>query len=115
MEVAPWPHSPLARLFDAEVFSCVVGLVKPEPAIYTACLTSLDLEAHECLFVGDDGSDELAGARAVGMSPVFVSAVMAELWPERIQERLAQCNHHVRIVPEVLALVGIQEASGTDG
>ena len=58
---------------------------------------------------------ELAGARAVGMSPVFVSGVMAELWPERIQERLAQCDHHVRSIPEVLALIGVQEAPGGGG
>ena len=115
MEVAPWAHSPLAGLFDAEVFSCVVGFVKPEPEIYTACLTSLDLEAHECLFVGDGGSDELAGARAVGMSPVFVSGVMAELWPERIPEKLAQCDHHVRTISEVLHLVSIGESSAAGG
>src|SRR5262245_6726042 len=26
MEAAPWPNSPLAGLFDVEVFSCAVGL-----------------------------------------------------------------------------------------
>ncbi len=107
MEVAPWRDSPLAGLFDAEIFSCAVGCVKPEPAIFEQCLLKLGLTGAECLYVGDGGSDELVGARAAGMSPVFLSGVMAELWPERIPERLAQCDHHVTRVPELLALPSI--------
>lgn len=111
MEIAPWSASPLAGLFDAEVFSCVAGHVKPEAAIYRLCLAELNLAGSDCLFVGDGGSNELEGARAAGMSPVFVSGVMAELWPERIPERLAQADHHVRNIPEILALVGLDESA----
>src|SRR6266542_6083176 len=68
MEVAPWPTCPLAGLFDVELFSCEVGLVKPEPAIYVRCIEALGVSPAECLFVGDGGSNELAGARAAGMS-----------------------------------------------
>jgi len=46
-EVATWPNCPLAGLFDAEVFSCHVGSVKPEAAIYGECLTQLGLAASE--------------------------------------------------------------------
>ena len=108
MEVAPWCGSPLAGLFDAEIFSCAVGCVKPEPAIFAECLLKLGLTGAECLYVGDGGSDELVGARAAGMSPVFLSGVMAELWPERIPERLAQCDHHITRVPELLVLLGLR-------
>ena len=110
MEAAPWDGSPLAGLFDAEIFSCRVGHVKPEPAIYQACLDVLGLQGGECLFVGDGGSNELSGARAAGMTPVFMSGIMQELWPERIPERLAQCDHHVRSIREVLALLGVEDA-----
>jgi putative hydrolase of the HAD superfamily len=102
MEVAAWGDCPLAGLFDAEVFSCMVGCVKPERKIYDDCLRRLGLSAEECLFVGDGGSNELAGARDAGMSTVFVSGVIAELWPERVQQRLSLCDHHVEQVPEVL-------------
>ncbi len=87
MEVAPWPTCPLAGLFDVELFSCEVGLVKPEPAIYVRCIEALGVSPAECLFVGDGGSNELAGARAAGMSTAFVSGVMASLWPDRVEER----------------------------
>ena len=107
MEAAAWDDSPLAGLFDAEVFSCKVGCVKPERSIYEHCLRSLGLAADECLFVGDGGSNELSGAKDVGMSTVFVSGVMAELWPELVPERLSQCDHHIEQVPEVLTLLGL--------
>ena len=54
MEVEAWHDCPLAGLFDAEVFSCEIGCVKPEPAIYEHCLQALGVSASECLFVGDD-------------------------------------------------------------
>ena len=99
MEVAAWDDCPLAGLFDAEVFSCVAGCAKPERAIYETCLQALELSAAECLFVGDGGSNELAGAREVGMPTVFISGVIAELWPERVQQRLSSCDHHVERIP----------------
>ena len=105
VEVAAWDDSALAGMFDAEIFSCDVGCVKPERAIYEKCLHALGLPAKECLFVGDGGSNELAGAKAVGMSTVFVSGVMAEIWPERVEALLAQCDHHVERVPQVLNLL----------
>ena len=38
------------------------------------------------------------------MSPVL-SGVMAELWPERIPDMLAQCGHTVRSKPDLMPLV----------
>jgi putative hydrolase of the HAD superfamily len=107
MEAAPWPTSPLAGLFDVELFSCAVGLVKPEPAIYARCVEALGVSPRECLFVGDGGSNELVGAKAAGMSTVFVSGVMAQLWPERIEERRAISDHHVERIPELLSLLDL--------
>jgi putative hydrolase of the HAD superfamily len=63
-----WPHSPLAARFDVVVFSCDVGLAKPDPAIYRAAADRLGADPTECVFVGDGADDELAGAAAVGMT-----------------------------------------------
>jgi putative hydrolase of the HAD superfamily len=105
MEVAAWADSPMSGLFDSEVFSCDAGCVKPEAAIYDRCLRELGLRGEECLFIGDGGSNELAGAKEAGMTAVFVSGVVAELWPDSVSRRLAQSDHHVRAVPDVLSLL----------
>ncbi|WP_375490525.1 HAD family hydrolase [uncultured Jatrophihabitans sp.] len=68
---------PIAPYVDAPVFSFVTGERKPDPANYLACCAQLGVEPAECLYVGDGGSNELAGARAVGMRPVHL-AVTAE-------------------------------------
>jgi len=107
MEVASWADCPLAGLFDFEVFSCEVGLVKPEPTIYRTCLDGLALSPQECIYVGDGGSNELVGAREVGLTTVFVSGVIAELWPERIPARMAIADHHIKDLPEILPLLGL--------
>ena len=104
-DVAAYAGSPLAGLFDVEVFSCDVGCAKPEAQIYHACLQALGLGASDCIFVGDGDSDELAGAKAVGLRTVFVSGVIAELWPERIAPRLGVADHHVEHAWEVERLV----------
>lgn len=107
MEVASWKGCPLTGLFDSEVFSCEAGLVKPEPAIYRKCLDELGLQAGECMFVGDGGSNELAGAKEVGLTTVFVSGVIAELWPERIPQRIKGSDHHLEWASQVPGLLGI--------
>ena len=107
MEVEAWHDCPLAGLFDAEVFSCEVGCVKPEPAIYERCLKQLGVSAGACVFVGDGGSNELAGARNLGLTTVFVSGVTAELWPERVEERMSLADYHVERVPEMIGLLGL--------
>ena len=98
----------MAEHFDFEVFSCDVGLVKPEPTIYRTCLDGLALSAQECIYVGDGGSNELIGAREVGLRTVFVSGVIAELWPERIPARMEIADHHIKDLPEILPLLGLQ-------
>ncbi|WP_433392117.1 HAD family hydrolase [Micromonospora sp. KLBMP9576] len=63
-----WPQNPLAHRFDVTVFSCDVGLSKPDPAIYRLAAERLGVGPAECVFVGDGADGELAGAAAVGMT-----------------------------------------------
>ena len=110
-EVETWQHCPLAGLFDSEIFSCEVGHVKPEPEIFRKCIDALGREPGECWFAGDGGSNELIGAKQVGMTTVFVSGVIAELWPEYVPQRIPIADHHVAWVPEILGLVGLADAN----
>jgi putative hydrolase of the HAD superfamily len=53
-------------LFDRLFFSCELGLMKPELAIFESCLRGLGAPGGECLFV-DDAAENVRGARAAGM------------------------------------------------
>ena len=54
------------ELFDALIFSCELGINKPQREIYEICLRQLDMSPNECLFV-DDSVANVEGALAVGM------------------------------------------------
>jgi putative hydrolase of the HAD superfamily len=104
MEIVSWPTCPCAGLFDVEIFSCDVGLAKPDPAIFLKCVDAMGLRPGECLFVGDGGSNELVGAREAGLKTVFISGIIKELWPERIPQRMAAADHHIEQLPDILKL-----------
>ena len=72
IDALPWTATPLAPLFDEAIFSCDVHLQKPDPAIYLLAASRMGAGPEACVFVGDGGSDELAGAKAVGMRTVQV-------------------------------------------
>ncbi len=69
---AIWQDTPFAPLIDVTVFSCVVGLKKPDPRIYQLAAERLGVEPEKCLYIGDGSSRELTGAAAVGMHPVLI-------------------------------------------
>jgi putative hydrolase of the HAD superfamily len=103
MEMAAWDRSPLAGCFDAAVFSCEVGLVKPEVAIYELCLERLGVEASEAVFVGDGGSGELQGARAAGMTTVMMTGVIQQMWPEKIAPQRQHADFVIEDLSELVS------------
>ena len=103
MEVAAWDKSPIAGLFDATVLSCHVGAAKPQREIYEVCLNRLGVTADEAVFVGDGGSSELRGAKAVGMTAVMIVGVIRELWPEKIEQRKPDADFVIEHLSELLS------------
>ncbi len=67
-----WEQTPFAPLIDVPVFSCSVGVRKPDPQIYLVACERLEIEPSEAVFVGDGANDELAGAERVGMRAILV-------------------------------------------
>ncbi len=68
-EKLPWLDE-----FDAQIYSCEIGLVKPQPEIYRCCCDRLGCLPTETLFL-DDKKVNVEGARRVGLiSWVFESA-----------------------------------------
>jgi putative hydrolase of the HAD superfamily len=98
-DIEDWHRSPLASRFDVTIFSCEVGIRKPDPLIYRAALVRLGVDARHALFVGDGGSDEHRGARAVGMRAVLVTRLVARWWPAAIERRRAHADFVFDDVP----------------
>lgn len=77
-----WEETPLAGAFDELVFSCDVGISKPDPRIYEIACERLEVAPGESLFVGDGANDELPGAERVGMAALQLRAPGEQLTPE---------------------------------
>jgi putative hydrolase of the HAD superfamily len=77
-----WDDTPLGGKFDATVFSCNVGLSKPDPRIYELASEQLGVEPADCLFVGDGANDELPGAERAGMAALQLRAPGEQLTPD---------------------------------
>jgi len=67
-----WRETALAPLVDAAIFSCLVGLKKPDPRIYHLACERLGVKPQECLYVGDGDSHELTGASKAGMQALLI-------------------------------------------
>jgi len=71
IDIKYWNDSPLPAFFDSVIFSCDVGILKPETEIYQLAMKSLNVKPEESIFIGDGGSNELFGARRAGMKTIF--------------------------------------------
>ena len=100
-----WQETPMAPLVDVPVFSCEVGISKPDPRIYHLAFEGLELAADACLFVGDGGSGELEGARRVGLHPVLIRTPGDDLDDPHRPEAKEWRGPTVSAISEVLGLV----------
>ena len=57
----------LSPLLDIVVDSTVVGVSKPEAGIFHVALTGISTSPEEAIYVGDTYSDDVVGAKGVGM------------------------------------------------
>lgn len=102
---AIWDGFPLAPLMDAVIFSCVVGLLKPDPRIYQLACDQLGVTPERCLYVGDGGYRELTGARAICMDPLLIRVPYdTKYGPDRI-DAIEWTGPTVSSLTEILSLV----------
>lgn len=78
-EVKVLKESELYKYFDEVVLSYEAHMKKPDVCIYEKTLKRLGLDANECLFVGDGGSNELEGAKNAG-----IKAIQAKWYTDRL-------------------------------
>lgn len=76
--------------------SGVVGVSKPDPAIFHLALDALGVGAHEAIHVGDTHGADVIGAIAAGIRPVQLDPY--DLHPNALHER-------IRTLREVLDLI----------
>ena len=106
-DVESWPQSPLRDRCDAVIFSYQLGIRKPDPRIYQHALDTLGVRPDETMFVGDGGSDEHRGARAIGLRTVLVTRLISYWRPEVIEARRAHADLEFEDVPAFVAALGL--------
>jgi putative hydrolase of the HAD superfamily len=94
-EVVGWEDSPLKPYFNSVVFSYRVGYIKPEREIYELALNELKVAPEDVLYAGDGGSDELRGAKEVGMTTALTIHVIKEFWPERVVKARKYADYEI--------------------
>jgi putative hydrolase of the HAD superfamily len=97
-----WDETAFADLFDATVFSCSVGLRKPDPRIYRLACEQLGVQPEEAMFVGDGANDELAGAERVGMRAVLIHRAGEEPPWDEVRDWQGP---RITAIPQVLSLL----------
>lgn len=102
IDVLHWNESPLKPYFDHAIFSYEVGIMKPDAGIYELGLNRMGGSSEEAIFIGDGGSDELHGAKAVGIETIMTTQYTfygQEAFENRAQhadrqiERFAELKH----------------------
>jgi putative hydrolase of the HAD superfamily len=58
---------------EVVIDSHVVGVEKPDPAIFGFALRAMGLEPSRCLYVGDSVRIDVAGSRRAGLTPVLLT------------------------------------------
>ena len=100
-EVLAWRLCPLQDYVDPVVFSCSVGVMKPDREIYELACSLMDIQPSEAYFVGDGGYDELRGAASVGMRTIQATWYQDRDVEWSCTSRLVRANS-IRDVPELL-------------
>ena len=107
-EVVAWEGSVFSELISEPVFSFQVGCKKPDRDIYQIACHRLGVEPEQAVFVGDGGSNELEGAKAVGLRVVWATWFL-DRWPEwrikhveEVSSKFRRCGHASQL-PDIAA------------
>jgi putative hydrolase of the HAD superfamily len=81
-------HEKGYNIFDAAIFSCVVGITKPESGIYEITLNMFSVRPREAIFI-DDKEENIKGAKEVGINTILFKS------PEQLKMELV--NFSIKI------------------
>jgi putative hydrolase of the HAD superfamily len=92
----------LDRFFSVVAVSALEGTSKPDPEIFLRVCRRLDVAPAEALHIGDSVAEDLAGARAAGLSALLLDR--ADAHPE--------IGDRIRSLVEIPASVGSEACRG---
>ena len=73
----------IGSYFETVISAHEVGVSKPDPRIYAACVASMRLAPAQMLYVGDDPHNDIIGPSAAGLRAAWINRVGA-VWPETL-------------------------------
>lgn len=91
----------IRRYFKKIVESAVVGIRKPDPEIFTLGVKALELDASECLVVGDSYKKDILPAEKAGCKAVWIKG---KGWTE--QEDLQEYKAVIKNLGELTEILG---------
>lgn len=83
--------------FSVIVVSEVVGLRKPDAAIFNAALDLLNVQPHEAVFIGDNPDADIVGAQAAELKGIWKRS---QRW-SGCEDADAVCQHLMEL-PEMI-------------
>ncbi len=63
---------------------------------------ALGVTPEECVFIGDGGSEELEGARDLGMATIMIAGFIRDVFPGRIEERRRNADVMIERLAELI-------------
>ncbi len=93
----------LAHYFERSLAAREVGALKPDPLLFHKVIEGTGLTPQQVVYVGDDPSLDVVGARAAGMHPVWINRDRLE-WPAEFGAPV----HTVRTLYELGTLLGLR-------
>ena len=96
----------LERYFEVVLVSGEFGTRKPDPSIFAAALETLGIPAARAVFIGDNPTDDIAGASAVGLASIWVNR--GDWTAPDPGNREALPHAEVRELREIPAVLGLE-------
>ncbi|MDY7079817.1 MAG: HAD-IA family hydrolase [Chloroflexota bacterium] len=91
--------------FDFFVVSSLVGLEKPDPAIFELAIERAGVPKEEILYVGDQVDDDICGAQAVGLPAILIDR--HNRWPEANCGRIRSLSELAEVASDPGFLISV--------
>lgn len=89
----------VGHVFDPSVISGVVGVEKPDPAIYRMAVERAGVDATRCVHVGDSLTNDVVPAEEVGIIPILIDRVGR--YPRSRYARVRALNELLPLISEM--------------